>query len=177
MATAESHQPIDLRRTWQVAAGSILLTAGLILILLGWAGAARSPLVEEQIPYVVSGGLLGLALTVTGSFFFWGHWLYRRYERAEYHHREIVALLESLVAGRHPGEVVESGPSARVSEVATPGAAAFSGGDFLVRTERGTVLHRAGCAVLEGKPSTHRVPRREVARTGLDLCRLCNGEF
>ncbi len=37
---------------------------GLTAILLAWFGAAQSTLVEEQIPYLISGGLLGLALAV-----------------------------------------------------------------------------------------------------------------
>jgi hypothetical protein len=44
-----------------------LMTLGLALILLGWAGASRSIVIEEQMPYLISGGLLGLALAIIGA--------------------------------------------------------------------------------------------------------------
>ena len=40
---------------------------GLAAILLGWAGASRSILMEEQLPYLISGGLFGLALAFIGA--------------------------------------------------------------------------------------------------------------
>ena len=52
-----------------------LMLVGLAVIILGWAGASRATLVEEQVPYVVSGGLLGLALAVIGAVTLFAHWL------------------------------------------------------------------------------------------------------
>jgi hypothetical protein len=57
-----------------VIAGS-LMTAGLTAILLGWFGASRSILVVKQIPYLISGGLLGVALATVGGLTFFAHWL------------------------------------------------------------------------------------------------------
>jgi hypothetical protein len=54
---------------------AVLLTTGLSIILLGWFGAARSTLVEEQVPYLISGGLLGVALSVVGALTLFAHWL------------------------------------------------------------------------------------------------------
>lgn len=51
------------------------MTMGLTAILLGWFGAARSTLLEEQIPYLISGGLLGLALSTIGALLLFTHWL------------------------------------------------------------------------------------------------------
>jgi len=56
-----------------VSAG--LMTTGLSIILLGWFGAARSTIVEEQIPYLISGGLLGVALATIGALTLFAHWL------------------------------------------------------------------------------------------------------
>jgi hypothetical protein len=56
-----------------VSAG--LITTGLSIILLGWLGAARSTIVEEQIPYLISGGLLGVALATIGALTLFAHWL------------------------------------------------------------------------------------------------------
>ena len=57
-----------------VAAGA-LVTLGLTAILLAWVGASRSTLIEEQVPYMISGGLLGLALAVVGAMTYFAHWL------------------------------------------------------------------------------------------------------
>jgi hypothetical protein len=62
------------RNTLVVVAGA-LTTTGLTAILLAWYGAAQSTLVEEQIPYLISGGLLGLALAVIGALTYFAHWL------------------------------------------------------------------------------------------------------
>jgi len=51
------------------------MTMGLTAILLGWFGAAQSTLVQEQIPYLISGGLLGLGLATIGALLFFSHWL------------------------------------------------------------------------------------------------------
>ena len=44
-----------------------LIAGGLVAIGLGWRGVARSVLLPEQLSFLVSGGLGGLALVVTGS--------------------------------------------------------------------------------------------------------------
>jgi hypothetical protein len=52
-----------------------LMTTGLSAIVLGWIGAAHSTLVEEQVPYLISGGLLGGALATIGALTLFAHWL------------------------------------------------------------------------------------------------------
>jgi uncharacterized membrane protein HdeD (DUF308 family) len=47
-----------------VAAGLVL--AGFVAFALGWRGAAATLDVPVQVPYIVSGGLVGLALIVAG---------------------------------------------------------------------------------------------------------------
>src|SRR3954469_23073236 len=67
-------------RTLQVglfAAGAILMPLGLIAIFLGWYGVAHTKYQYDQLPYVVSGGLLGLALVFLGGFLYFGAWLAR----------------------------------------------------------------------------------------------------
>jgi hypothetical protein len=55
--------------------GSALAVAGLILIVVGWVGTSHTVLVAGQIPYVVTGGLLGLGLLFLGGFLYFGYWL------------------------------------------------------------------------------------------------------
>ncbi|HVX17195.1 MAG TPA: hypothetical protein VHA73_04110 [Acidimicrobiales bacterium] len=55
--------------------GGILAPIGILLVFVGWYGAAHSPYLFQQIPYLISGGLLGLALVFAGGFFYFAHWM------------------------------------------------------------------------------------------------------
>jgi hypothetical protein len=44
-----------------------LIAGGFVAIGIAWRGVARSLIVAEQLPYLFSGGLGGLALIVTGA--------------------------------------------------------------------------------------------------------------
>src|SRR3982751_805565 len=57
--------------------GSILMPLGLVLVLLAWYGAAHTTRVFEQIPYMISGGLLGIVLVIAGGFCYFGFFLAR----------------------------------------------------------------------------------------------------
>src|SRR5438093_7565342 len=57
--------------------GSILMPLGLVLVLLGWYGAAHTTRVFEQIPYMISGGLLGIVSMIAGGFCYFGYFLAR----------------------------------------------------------------------------------------------------
>ena len=43
------------------------MVLGFAVMLLGWIGAARTAREIEQIPYLISGGLIGLALVMLGG--------------------------------------------------------------------------------------------------------------
>lgn len=58
-----------------ITVAAALMTLGLAVILIGWAGAADSTLIEEQVPYLISGGVLGLAITIIGALTLFSHWL------------------------------------------------------------------------------------------------------
>ncbi|MFP5321036.1 MAG: hypothetical protein ACLGIC_04230 [Acidimicrobiia bacterium] len=46
--------------------GTGLCGAGILLVFLGWNGAASVDRVEAQFPYLISGGIAGLSLVVLG---------------------------------------------------------------------------------------------------------------
>jgi MFS family permease len=50
-----------------IAFAIALILGGFVAIGLGWRGAARSLIVAEQLPFLISGGLGGLALIVAGA--------------------------------------------------------------------------------------------------------------
>lgn len=57
-------------RTWAtnspVSAGVLLVVAGFIALFLAWNGAAGKDYVEGQLPYLISGGLVGMGLIGAG---------------------------------------------------------------------------------------------------------------
>ena len=114
------------RRPLPVLVGSLLAPLGLVLILLGWLGAAHTPLVQEQIAYLISGGLLGLALVVLGGFLYFAHWQTELIREIRTNTAEVTAALR-----------------------AGPAPAPYAGA--LVTTDSGTLAHRPDCPVVRGR--------------------------
>ena len=83
-------------------AGSLLMPLGLIAIGLGCYGAAHMPYTFEQVAYLVSGGIGGLALTTLGGFLFFGSWLARiahqQRQQTELLAGEIARLADAILA-------------------------------------------------------------------------------
>src|SRR5690242_12642308 len=71
--------PVDLVL---LVAACILFPLGVALILLGWSGAAHTGKLYDQIDYLISGGLLGLALAGAGGFAYFGYWLSRQLDES-----------------------------------------------------------------------------------------------
>jgi hypothetical protein len=53
--------------TLLVIPGTLLLLIGFVAILLGWYGASQTVVQQAQLSYLISGGILGLALVITGA--------------------------------------------------------------------------------------------------------------
>lgn len=53
--------------TFLCGVGLIAMPAGLVVVGLGWWGASRTRYEWDQISYLISGGLLGLAITCAGG--------------------------------------------------------------------------------------------------------------
>lgn len=76
--------------------GGVLAPAGVVVVLLGWYGASHTSYSFEQLPYVISGGLLGLALVFIGCFFYFAHWLTQLVKEHREQSAAILAALERL---------------------------------------------------------------------------------
>jgi hypothetical protein len=115
------------RRPLPVLVGSVLAPLGLVLIGLGWLGASRTPLVQEQLTYLISGGLFGLALVVLGGFLYFAHWQTEVLREVRNQTAEITAALRA-------------------------GAAPVPFAGALLATPEGTLAHRPDCPVVRGRP-------------------------
>src|SRR5207302_1765225 len=66
---------VAISERWLFTLGGALAIGGIALVIVGWAGTSRTVLVAGQIPYLVSGGLLGLGFVFLGGFLYFGYWL------------------------------------------------------------------------------------------------------
>ncbi|MFL6239394.1 MAG: hypothetical protein ACJ735_07910 [Actinomycetes bacterium] len=145
---------------WLLIIGGVLLPLGVLLILLGWLGASRTILPFEQIPYVVSGGLLGIAFVIIGGFVYFAYWqtLLVRDTRAE--RRELVDALyriERLLSG---GGLITSNGELPAHDEAP-----------LVATENGSMIHRTDCPVVLNRDNLRSV---SPGTPGLRPCSICD---
>ena len=176
---------------WLLVVGGLLLPLGVLVIVLGWLGASHTVLLFEQIPYLISGGLLGLALVVAGGLVYFAYWqtLLVRETRAQNH--ELTAALgriESLLAvGVTPGGPTAGGAApapatlARGVPARTTSAGPVAAGPptadaavemapVLLATPTGSMLHLADCPVVAGRDKLRRVA---AGTPGFDPCKIC----
>jgi hypothetical protein len=151
-------------------AGSILLPSGLIVILLGWYGASHTSYDFEQTPYLISGGMLGVAMTIAGGFLYFGYWLTKLVQEGR---RERVELSELLSRIDTRMAVLEAASAQGTSVEGTPVAGAQRrpfAASGLVATATGTLVHRADCGLVRDKPGLRSV---DASEPGLRPCKVC----
>lgn len=137
-------------------AGAVLLPLGLVVIILGWYGAANTPYQYDQLSYLVSGGLLGLGLTFCGGFLYFGAWLARIASDQRDSAKRLADTLLVLAD-------VTSRAAVTSSDGRDVSALPVTAGD-------GTTIHRRDCALI-----AHRDDLRPVgeANSHLSPCRVC----
>ena len=87
---------------WLAIAGGVLMPLGMLLVIAGWYGTAHTTRLFEEIPYLVSGGLLGITLALIGAALYFGFWLTRLVTGQ----REVVDAL--TVIQQQLGDVVDA---------------------------------------------------------------------
>jgi hypothetical protein len=130
--------------------GILYCLAGLVLIFLGWNGAASYDRVAAQIPYVVSGGLGGLALVVIG-----GAMLVVAGQRTD--RAALQATLEDLRGTLDRGVEME----ADVLD-GEPGVVAAA-----------SSYHRPECQLIEGQEGLTPMTLTAARAKHLEPCRIC----
>jgi hypothetical protein len=85
----------DIRQIMLVA-GSAAMGLGFVAIILGWYGAAHSSYQFQEIPYLISGGLLGVALVAGGGFLFFAAFLVRMIEENRRYTNRVVQTMARI---------------------------------------------------------------------------------
>lgn len=129
------------------------LVVGFVVIAKAWDGSASINSVAGQLPYLLSGGAMGLGLIIAGSML-----LILSTVRAERtimteQFEEITRLL-----GRNLARLGYSSNGASGGRQVVAGA---------------TVYHLPECKILEGKDSVATVSVEQAAAEGLTPCRVC----
>ena len=141
--------------------GIVYCIAGIVLIFLGWNGAASNDRVQSQLPYVVSGGIGGLALVIIGAALIVAHSL--RTDRVELR-GGIDDLRQSIDRLGTTSTTVGSGSG-------TLAGATSAGGGSVVAGP--TSYHRPSCRLVQGHPDATVMGRDEALASGRTPCRVC----
>ena len=143
-----------MKLRWNTLGGKLGLSfcvAGFAAIWAGWNGAASYNDIRKQFPYLISGGVTGLALVVIGVGL-----LIIQSQRADR-----VQLEANLVELRAILERVTGAPATNGSE---------SGGGQVVAGPN--AYHRPSCKLVAGRDLRKMTPE-QAAAAGLDPCRTC----
>jgi hypothetical protein len=141
--------------------GLFVIAVGLVVIGIGWNGAAGGggqiagiTDLRAQLPWLLSGGLLGLALVVFGAALMIVHNARVDRSRLELKLDELVDAVSRGAAGAG----------------ATPASAA---GLFVAG---GSSYHRPDCRLATGRDDVRYVTAAEAAASDLRACRVCQPE-
>jgi len=149
--------------------GWTIVGVGFILVIVGYLGTSREALVAKQLPYLISGGIGGIALVVFGAMLVGSEDLKRASERIDRLER-MVGELHAALLGRPDSPVLAEAGSAN-------GEAAPAADDGrLLALPDGQSYHRAGCTMIQGKRQAQTVTASDARQRGLKPCRLCEPE-
>lgn len=135
--------------------GFLFITGGFVIMGIAWNGSASINFVQGQMPYLLSGGFLGLALVITGCTL-----LLLSTVRSE---RQVMTDLLSDVSRLLSRNLARS-------SVSSNGSGDMEG--QVVATD--AAYHRPDCRVLQGKQGLATVSVQAADAEGLEPCRVCN---
>lgn len=157
---SRSFVPRFLRSFWQLVAGALCICGGVAAIYLAWYGAAHTRDVTDQLPYLISGGLLGVALMVLGGSFYFSYYVARLHSATR---RNAVAL--EAVVQRLDAQRLDALSLLAATQQERPNGA-------VLVVAGGRRYHRVGCSLVGGK-DTESVAVSEAQTRGLAPCKVC----
>lgn len=154
--------------------GLFIVALGLLAIGLGWNGMAGGggevngvPNLNAQLPWLVSGGILGLALVVFGTAMIIVQ--NSRSDRAR-----LEAKLDELVEAMGRGVATAPAAAASFTPAASTSAAAattaVASGTFVAGP---SAYHRADCRLVQGRDDVEYVTASIAQSRSLKPCRVC----
>ena len=138
--------------------GIFLCLGGFVAMFLGWNGAASYDRVPAQFPYLVSGGLVGLALVIIGAAMI-------VVETNRKGRDELLATLADLrTALETSGGPVAPAPLAATTPLMLDGLVVAGASSY----------HRPDCHLVSGRDNVSHITADEAESDGLSACRICN---
>jgi hypothetical protein len=147
-------------------AGWVSMIVGALLILLGYLGVSREALVAKQLPYLISGGIGGVALVGLGGAYITLSGLRHDSGRLD--------RLERMVHELHL--VLLARPDAPAPVAPESASATTNGRPSLVALPVGQTYHRSDCSMVQGKANAEVITERAARQRGLRPCRMCEPE-
>ena len=174
-------------RAGRPVVGWVLIGLGALAILVGYFGLADRVLVAEQLPYLISGGVGGMALVVVGGVLLATQDVRRDAERLDQFEAAISELQEKVddlhrVLLRRPDEpdvdepdaAVENRPADKSGEAAGNGSGRGGRRPRVYVVSDGTTFHSGDCDVLRGKSGVTTLAPSSARKRGLTPCLLCD---
>ncbi len=137
-------------------AGLALAAIGLIAIAFGWNGAAGQTSTLAQMPYILSGGLVGIAFVILGAAMLVVQ--SNREDRALLE-AKFDLLAEAFLEGQ--GRAAKADAPGDVSGLVVAGSASY---------------HVPGCRLVDGREETSYLTPAEARGRDLKACRVCQPE-
>lgn len=148
--------------------GWILAGLGALALFLGWYGVSGQSLTAKQLPYLVSGGLTGIALVIIAGVFIATEDIRRQLSRVDDLQRKIDDLYSLFVEDLVTAPPGERGTATAVNAQSTASTSS------LVALPTGTSYHRSECALVSGKDDARPVDAQVIRTRKLRACRVCD---
>jgi hypothetical protein len=132
----------------------VVLGLGLLAILFAWNGASGEPYVAAQIPYLVSGGLIGLALVALAC-------TMMVIQSARMDRARLEAKYDLLLAAIERGLGNAGGAPRDLRGLVAAGSASY---------------HRPECRLVDGREDVTYLTPEEARSRFLNACRVCMPE-
>jgi hypothetical protein len=138
-------------------AGIALAGIGLLIIAVGWNGAAGQLSTLAQVPYILSGGMIGLAFVILGAAMLIVQ--NSREDRAMLE-AKLDLLAEAFLEGQ--GRQPKASAPDSVSGLVVAGSASY---------------HVPGCRLVDGREETSYLTPAEAQGRDLKACRVCQPDL
>jgi len=149
--------------------GLVVIAIGLLVIGLGWNGMSGGggevngvPNLNAQLPWLVSGGILGLALVIYGASMIVVH--NARNDRAR-----LEAKLDEVVQAMSRGATVTA-TAAAASYPIEPATTSKGARTFIAGA---SAYHDPSCRLVQGRDDVTYVSAADAAEQNLKACRVC----